>query len=380
MAFAGAILLVLSATALSQKPAAAPAVNDEFAKSIRPILVDKCSMCHITGNPKNRIDFLKDTTSRAVETDRGLWRDVATQLRNRTMPAAETGLTEDQRLRVIQWIDNDLRATACAGGDFAGAITVRRLNRREYHNTIRDLLGVDFNVSEIFPVDGTGGAGFDTNGETLYTPPILMERYLEAAQQILDRVIVTPNLSKTFAAAELTPAAPPAKTREINTGDQLTAPVSIYVDGDYTVRVTTEIRPNAGKLSLKVDGALTGVPLVAAPRGRGRGARPAPGTLVGRGGPPAPTTADFQVQVHLTRGLRALAIAAEGAPVAVVTLAVDQKPVAPSPEKLALHHRLLGSDPATATSPEPLQARRAAEQILRSLPERRTAVPPGPPI
>jgi hypothetical protein len=377
MAFAGAILLVLSATALSQKPAAAPAVNDEFAKSIRPILVDKCSMCHITGNPKNRIDFLKDTTSRAVETDRGLWRDVATQLRNRTMPAAETGLTEDQRLRVIQWIDNDLRATACAGGDFAGAITVRRLNRREYHNTIRDLLGVDFNVSEIFPVDGTGGAGFDTNGETLYTPPILMERYLEAAQQILDRVIVTPNLSKTFAAAELTPAAPPAKTREINTGDQLTAPVSIYVDGDYTVRVTTEIRPNAGKLSLKVDGALTGVPLVAAPRGRGRGARPAPGTLVGRGGPPAPTTADFQVQVHLTRGLRALAIAAEGAPVAVVTLAVDQKPVAPSPEKLALHHRLLGSDPATATSPEPLQARRAAEQILRSFTRKAYRRPTG---
>ena len=84
-------------------------------------------------------------------------------------------------------------------------MAIRRLNRREYHNTIRDLLGVDYNVSDLFPVDGTGGAGFDTNGETLYVPPLLMERYLEAAQQILDRVIVTPDLSKTFTAAQLLP-------------------------------------------------------------------------------------------------------------------------------------------------------------------------------
>ena len=75
---------------------------------------------------------------------------------------------------------------------------VRRLNRREYHNTIRDLLGVDFDVVRLFPADGTGGAGFDTNGETLYMPPMMMERYMEAAQQILDRVIVTPPLSRVF--------------------------------------------------------------------------------------------------------------------------------------------------------------------------------------
>ena len=89
---------------------------------------------------------------------------------------------------------------------WGGAVALRRLNRREYHNTVRDLLGVDFNVSELFPNDGTGGAGFDTNGETLFIPPLLMERYMEAAQQILDRAIVTPNLLKTFAASELIPA------------------------------------------------------------------------------------------------------------------------------------------------------------------------------
>ena len=158
------------------------------------------------GNPRNRINFLKANTAQDIESNRGLWRNVAAQLRNRTMPPVETKLTEDDRLRVAAWIDNRLRQTACAVGDFAGAVALRRLNRREYHNTIRDLLGVDYNVSELFPNDGTGGSGFDTNGETLFIPPLLMERYVEAAQQILDRAIITPDLLKTFTAAELLPA------------------------------------------------------------------------------------------------------------------------------------------------------------------------------
>jgi hypothetical protein len=232
------------------------------------------------------------------------------------------------------------------------------------------LLGVDYNVSDLFPADGTGGAGFDTNGETLFVPPLLMERYLEAAQQILDRVIVTPNLSKDFTAADLLPAA--SKTtgpRALNPGDALSAPVSIYLDGDYTIRVTVvagvvsgvvagvDRRESTGALSLKVDDALTGVPLVAAPQGRGGGA--GNNAKNAKGAPRPPT---LQVTVRLTRGLHQLSIAAEAAPVSILGLTVEQKAVKPSPEKLALHYRLLGTEPGA----EPLQARRAAEQILRS--------------
>src|SRR6476646_7464210 len=167
------------------------------------------------------------------------------------MPPVETKLSEDDRLRVAGWIDNRLRQTACAAGDFAGAVALRRLNRREYHNTIRDLLGVDYNVSELFPNDGTGGAGFDTNGETLFLPPLLMERYMEAAQQILDRAIVTPDLVKAFPASELLPAAKaatPVATRELAPGAELSAPISIYLDGDYDVRVTVDRKEGMGAL------------------------------------------------------------------------------------------------------------------------------------
>ena len=356
---------VLAGAILLAPPVAAPqqAAADEFAQAIRPILAQNCAACHNPASPKLRVNFLKAATAKDVEANRGLWRDVATQLRNRTMPPIDSKLTEDDRLRVALWIDKDLRRTACDAGDFAGAVAIRRLNRREYHNTIRDLLGVDYNVSELFPVDGTGGAGFDTNGETLFVPPLLMERYLEAAQQILDRVIVTPNLAKDFTAAELLPAAEKTTgARELSPGNALSAPVSIYVDGDYTVRVTVVLgvvlgvdrRESMGTLSLKVDDALTGVPLVAA-QGRGGGG-------AGKNGKGAPRAPAMQVTVRLTRGLHQLSIAAEAAPVAILGLAVEQKPVKPPPEKLALHYRLLGTEPGA----EPLQSRRAAEQILRS--------------
>lgn len=315
---------VLAGIALAQDS------KDEFAQAIRPVLAQNCSACHNPNNPKNKIDFLKAKALPDIESNRGLWRNVAAQLRNRTMPPVETKLTEEDRLRVSSWIDNRLRETACAVGDYAGAVALRRLNRREYHNTIRDLLGVDFNVAELFPNDGTGGAGFDTNGETLFVPPLLMERYMEAAQQIVDRAIITPDLVKTF------PVVP---------GKEFTVLTSIYLDGDYDINVTVERTDAIGKLSLKVDGG-TGVPLAVQPSGRG-----------GRGRPPA-----LGVRVRLARGLRMLSLIAEGPPVPVVTLTIQQKHVEPPPDKMALHYRLLGVEPGG----EPLQPRKAAEQILRT--------------
>ena len=70
-----------------------------------------------------------------------------------------------------------------------GRITVRRLNKVEYKNTVRDLLGVDFDPTESFPADDVGH-GFDNIGDVLTMSPLLMERYLEAAEAIATRVIL----------------------------------------------------------------------------------------------------------------------------------------------------------------------------------------------
>src|SRR3954467_13022343 len=102
----GPLLLSVAAQAQSN-----PAANDEFAQSIRPVLAQNCAACHNPANPRNRINFLKAQTAKDVETNRGLWRDVSAQLRNRTMPPVDSKLSEDDRLRVATWIDRRLLAT-----------------------------------------------------------------------------------------------------------------------------------------------------------------------------------------------------------------------------------------------------------------------------
>ena len=130
---AAAILAAIGGAAPQQQ---APA--DEFAQSIRPVLTQNCASCHTA---RSRINFLKAENAKGIEANRGLWRSVAAQLRNRTMPPVESKLTEEERLRVVVWVEDYLRKTACSAGEFAGAPALRRLNRREYRNTVRDLLG-----------------------------------------------------------------------------------------------------------------------------------------------------------------------------------------------------------------------------------------------
>ena len=108
------------------------------------------------------------------------------------MPPTGPQPSEQDRFRVAAWIDETVRATACDAGEYAGPVMVRRLNRSEYQNTVRDLFGLRFEVAELFPVDGSGGEGFDNNGETLYFSPLLAERYLEVAELVLGQSIVTP--------------------------------------------------------------------------------------------------------------------------------------------------------------------------------------------
>jgi len=326
--------------------AAAPDAAKEFTESVRPVLQANCGGCHNPANPKNKIDFLRAETAKDIESKRGMWRSVAIQMRNRTMPPVASKLTEDDRLRIASWVENRLRETACSLGDYAGAVAPRRLNRREYHNTIRDLLGVDLAVAEAFPADESGGAGFDTNGETLYLPPLLLERYMEAAGKVLDRAIVTPPMNKVFAAQELEPRTnitfPNGKPgRMLKPKEELSVEFPVFVEGQYGLRVSVE-RPREipFQMEVRVDGAAVG----SLAYGRDR-----------NGGP----TARAQVMT-LERGVHKVVIAAGAEPVLFYSFTVEQRPAASSPDKNALHFRLFGLEPGEA----PVEPRAAARRLL----------------
>ncbi|MEX2262227.1 MAG: DUF1592 domain-containing protein [Bryobacteraceae bacterium] len=326
-----------------------PGAPEEFSRSVRPVLTEHCSACHNPDNPKNRIGFLKAETAKDIEKQRGLWRNVAAQLRNRTMPPVASKLTEQDRLRVSTWIDERLRQTACSGEDYAGPAIVRRLNRREYRGSIRDLFGVDLAVNEIFPADGSGGEGFDTNGETLFVPPLIMERYVEAAQQILDRAIIAPPVQKSFNGYELQPAAAAGTNpkRLMAPGEELSGAISVYADGEYDLRVSLERpRERPVEVTVKVDGLEAGVLLFQRYESKGAATR-------------ART-------VRLARGAHTLAVQAREFPVEIFHLTVTQKRQEPSAEKKALHYRLFGMEPGET----PVQPRRAAERLLAKIARR----------
>src|SRR5437868_7210632 len=105
------VLFVAVSVAFAADPA------QEFSQAIRPILVQNCGTCH-NPNSKNPANFLKAVKAADIGADRGLWRSVSAQLRNRTMPPVDSKLSEADRLRVSQWVDAQLRQTACGGGDF----------------------------------------------------------------------------------------------------------------------------------------------------------------------------------------------------------------------------------------------------------------------
>ena len=318
---------------------------DEFPSTIRPVLVRNCQECH---DPEgdNRIKFLTAQEHGDVSSERSLWRSVAMQLRNRTMPPATSPQpSEEERFHVASWIDQTLRETACDLGPYAGPVTLRRLNRAEYENTVRDLFGLYFQIAERFPVDGSGGEGFDNNGETLFLSPMLAERYLEVAQDILDQVIITPPLERTFTARDLLPRREMDELNSIEMlpGDSVSRTISVYEDGDYRVSVTIRSPGVADEPHVDVlaDGVKAGelvIPWSAA------------------------NASSRATVIHLPRGVHELSLVVPESDLTIrlVTLDVTQIQAEASPATLAAHFRLFGRESGVA----PLQPRKAAQRFL----------------
>ncbi|MFN0101115.1 MAG: DUF1592 domain-containing protein [Bryobacteraceae bacterium] len=327
---------------------AAWAAADEFSLKIRPVLIENCAGCHNPANVRNRIDFLKSEAATDIETRRGLWRDVSMQLRNRTMPPGAAKISEADRLLVANWIDTRLRITGCVTGEYAGFVASRRLNRREWKNTIRDLFGLDVVAPDLFPADEAGGAGFDTNGETLFVPPMMLERYMEAATTVLDRIVVTPPFNRVVLSHEMTPVtAPPAgikPSRFLNPGDELSTLISVFAEGPYNLRVSVE-RPKVTPFSMKVkvDGVEVGSVSYGRDSGGGATARAATATL--------------------SRGAHTVTVVNGTERIEFYSLTVDQRPTPVTSEKRALHYRLFGMEAGES----PVDGRMAARRLFARL-------------
>jgi hypothetical protein len=166
--------------------------RERFEGQVLPILEGHCFSCHGLGITRGGVDLeaLAFSDGSDPEGDREAWLAVLKNVRAGIMPpAGEPKPGEEDRRRLQDWIKYDAFGIDPDRPD-PGRVTVRRLNRVEYRNTIRDLMGVDFDTDAEFPPDDTGH-GFDTIADVLTISPLLMEKYIAAAQEIVSRVVPT---------------------------------------------------------------------------------------------------------------------------------------------------------------------------------------------
>ena len=158
----------------------------EFHKQVQPVLQEYCFDCHGDGANKGHVAFDQFKSDQAVLADRELWSKALKMLRAGLMPPAKKPRPgSKQREDVVLWIKRGVLDLDPRNPD-PGRVTVRRLNRVEYRNTVRDLLGIEFDAGSEFPPDDTG-YGFDNIGDVLTLSPMLLEKYLAAANTVISR-------------------------------------------------------------------------------------------------------------------------------------------------------------------------------------------------
>lgn len=218
-----------------------------FGDQIQPLLVRYCHQCHAADKAESDFRLDKYTTPQQILEARGEWVKVLGKLRAQAMPPPDENQvprpTKAEFEQLTTWLDTALNDFDCGGEVNPGRVTLRRLNRNEYRNTIRDLVDVDYQPVSDFPTDDVG-YGFDNVGDVLSLSPILLEKYLTAAEDILEKAIVVPQLalSKRIAADQMEaveggPSRPGNGTQVLSSNGVMWANVDFPSAGKYEMRV-----------------------------------------------------------------------------------------------------------------------------------------------
>lgn len=179
------------------------AVGEEalaFEEDVRPLIEVYCTNCHNPERLRGDLDLARFETMDMAVASIALWQRIGKRLENNEMPPKKRDQpTAEEKERILRWIKSleiddegcDQIASEESQAWFPGFVMSRRLNRDEYENTVRDLFGVDMDIAERFPADGAGGEGFDNNGNALFVSSIQVEKYLEAADIVVERAFPT---------------------------------------------------------------------------------------------------------------------------------------------------------------------------------------------
>lgn len=253
------IAAVPAATAADELP--------DYSSQIRPLMQKYCVNCHNEKKPQGELSLAKFTDEAAAMQARKVWLNVLHRVTGREMPPDDAPQPTERELDLLtKWTAGVVRKIDDATPPQPGRVTMRRLNRVEYRNTVRDLLGIEFELgfdpTRDFPADGAG-YGFDNIGDVLSISPLHMEKYLAAAAQLIERSIVVDGIDGprvwTIPANEVRVSSPtkPADS----TGQWPTnwiAEIDVRQAGEYRINATISSKVASGKqaqMALQTEGS-----------------------------------------------------------------------------------------------------------------------------
>lgn len=166
-----------------------PVPQASYEKDLLPFIQKYCSDCHGSEEPEGDFSIDRYADLQGILKDRTVWSKVLKLIELGAMPPTDGEQpTDEERNEAIAWLDHQLFYVDCNQPQDPGRVTVRRLNKTEYNNTVNALLGIDFKPAENFPSDDVGH-GFDNIGDVLSVPPLLIEKYLAAAESVAEATL-----------------------------------------------------------------------------------------------------------------------------------------------------------------------------------------------
>jgi hypothetical protein len=163
-----------------------------FTKTVQPFLTQYCLWCHNEKLKTANLNFQAWTNGEEAAKHPEVWNKTLDKLTLGQMPPGGLPAAGKAQLPAVKaWIEPVLLRGGLKRESGPGRVLARRLNRVEYNNTIRDLLGIHYKPADDFPVDDSG-YGFDNVADVLTVSPMLLEKYLAAARQASQLAVFGP--------------------------------------------------------------------------------------------------------------------------------------------------------------------------------------------
>ncbi|HEY3838408.1 MAG TPA: DUF1592 domain-containing protein [Bryobacteraceae bacterium] len=236
-------------TVLALPLAAAPTFNT----AVQPVLRQTCTACHNEKLASGNLSISAFLDPGSIANNREGWERIVAKLRSGEMPPKGVPRNTEQITSLTNFVQAEFDRQDRTAKPDPGRVTARRLNRVEYANTIRDLLGVHFVAQEEFPPDDTG-YGFDDIGDVLTVSPALMEKYLFAAERIASRAVGADPLPKPGVFSE--------KSRMMRSGASVAQCTDhVEYDAEYTFRAILAGHRGAEDKPITVELSVDGKPV-----------------------------------------------------------------------------------------------------------------------